>query len=239
MSGQGKILKGKFVERPNRFLAKVDIKGKTVESFVPNPGRMHEFMIPGKSVFLRENTAPHRKTNYDMIGVFHDGIFVSIDSTLPNRFVRRLLERRSLSYFPPYDKIISEPRYYQGRFDFRLEGEDNITLIEVKSCTLVENGHALFPDAPTLRGTRHMMHLIRALEEGITTKAAVIFVIQRPDAITFSPHDGNDPAFGNALRAAFDSGIDVIPLTARVVDWDLHLQERIPFIRGPLDFNNS
>jgi len=199
---------------------------------------MYEFMIPGKSVYLRENSAPHRKTNYDMIGVLHDGILVSIDSNLPNRFVRKLLETHSLSYFSDYHKVIPEPRLYEGRFDFRLEGDDTITLIEVKSCTLVEDGQALFPDAPTLRGTRHLKHLARALKEGIATKAAIIFVIQRPDAITFSPHDENDSAFGDALRAAFDAGVDVIPLTTKVIDWDLHLQKRIHFIRGPLKFHS-
>ncbi|MFW9959509.1 MAG: DNA/RNA nuclease SfsA [Candidatus Thorarchaeota archaeon] len=236
MSGQGSILYGKFIERPNRFLAKVNINGRTVESFVPNPGRMYEFMIPGKSVFLRKNSASHRKTEYDMIGVLHDGIQVSIDSNLPNRFMRRLLETRSLSYFSNYNKVVPEPRLYNGRVDFRLEGEHDVTLIEVKSCTLVETGHALFPDAPTLRGTRHLKHLVKSLDDGIATKAAVVFVIQRPDARVFSPHDGNDPNFGDALRDAYDAGVDIIPLTTKVVDWDLQLQERIPLIRGPLEF---
>jgi len=238
VSSQGNILKGKFIERPNRFLAKVDIKGRIVESFVPNPGRMLEFMVPGKVIYLRENSAEHRRTEYDMIGVLHDGIQVSIDSNLPNRFVRSLLEKHSLPFFSPYEKVIPEPRHFQGRFDFRLEGEDNTTLIEVKSCTLVEDGQALFPDAPTLRGTRHMKDLVRALEDGVATKAAVIFVVQRHDAMSFAPHDGNDPDFGSALRAAHDSGVDIIPIVTRVINWNLHLQRRIPFIRGPLNFKN-
>ena len=236
MRSQGSILNGKFIERPNRFLAKVDIGGRIVESFVPNPGRMHEFMVPGKLVFLRRNFAPHRKTEYDMIGVLHDGILVSIDSNLPNRFVRGLLEKHLLSYFSDYYKVVPEPRLYDGRFDFRLEGDNDVTLIEVKSCTLVETGHALFPDAPTLRGARHLKHLVKSLEDGIATQAAIVFVIQRPDANVFSPHDGNDPNFGDALRAAFDAGVDVIPLTTKVIDWDLQLLERIPFVRGPLKF---
>ena len=215
----------------------VDINGRIVEVFVPNPGRMYEFMIPGKPVYLRKSPSQHRRTEYDMIGVLHDGIPISIDSTIPNRFVRRLLEERSFSYFPIYDRIISEPRYFQGRFDFRLESDNDITLIEVKSCTLVEDGLALFPDSPTLRGTRHLKHLVRALDEGIATKAAIMFIIQRPDATIFSPHDGNDPAFGNALRTAYDSGVDIIPLTTKVVNWNLQLQERIPLDLGPLHFN--
>jgi sugar fermentation stimulation protein A len=239
LSNHGNILRGKFVERPNRFLAKVAIEGGVVEVFVPNPGRMYEFMVSGKEVFIRKNPAPHRKTEYDMIGVFHDGVMVSIDSNLPNRFVRSLLESHSLPYFATYDKIIPEPRYYQGRFDFRLESECDVTLIEVKSCTLVVEGKALFPDAPTKRGTRHLKHLVRALDEGFASRAAIMFIIQRPDATGFSPHDGNDPAFGNALRAASDYGIDVIPLVTKVIDWNLHLLNRIPFNPGPLDFTES
>jgi sugar fermentation stimulation protein A len=161
---------------------------------------------------------------------------ISIDSPLPNRFVRSLLESHRLPYFLTYVTIIPEPRYYQGRFDFRLENATDTTLIEVKSCTLVQEGRALFPDVPTQRGTRHLTHLVRALEEGIVSRAAIMFIIQRPDAVVFSPHDGNDPAFGDALRSAYDNGVDIIPLTTKVIEWTLHLQKRIPFNLGPLDF---
>jgi sugar fermentation stimulation protein A len=232
-------LKGKFIDRSNRFLARVDIKGRVVESFVPNPGRMNEFMIPGKSVFICENPAPHRKTDYDLIGLLHNGIHVSIDSNLPNRFLKDLLEEHALPYFSKYDKIKPEPRYDRGRFDFRLESNDEVTLIEVKSCTLIEDGRALFPDAPTIRGARHMRHLLEALEDGAATQAVVVFVIHRPDATSFSPHDGNDPDFGNALRAKYDAGVDVIPINTEVIDWRLHLKERIPFNPGPLEFPRS
>jgi sugar fermentation stimulation protein A len=219
-----KIKKGKFIDRPNRFLARVDIGSKVVESFVPNPGRMLEFMIPGKTVFLRENHALHRKTVYDMIGVLHNGLKVSIDSNLPNRFLKALLEKHAFPYFSKYSKIFAEPSYDKGRFDFQLENNDEVTLIEVKSCTLVENGKALFPDAPTVRGARHMRHLAQELARGVATKAAVVFVIQRPDATSFSPHDGNNPDFGNALRAAHGAGVEVIPITTDVIGWTLRLE---------------
>jgi sugar fermentation stimulation protein A len=153
--------------------------------------------------------------------------------------IEDLLEEHALPYFSKYVKILSEPRYDRGRFDFRLEDNDEVTLIEVKSCTLVEDGRALFPDAPTIRGARHMRHLLEALIDGVATRAAVIFVIQRPDATSFSPHDGNDPDFGNALRDAHDAGVDAIPLTTEVIDWRLHLKERIPFNSGPLEFHRS
>jgi sugar fermentation stimulation protein A len=233
------VLEAKFIERPNRFLARVELNGKLVDSFVPNPGRMHEFMILGKTVFLRDNPAPHRKTDYDMIGVLHNGIRVSIDSNLPNRFLRILLEEHTFPYVSDYDRVIAEPHYDGGRFDFRLESNTKVMLIEVKSCTLVEDGIALFPDAPTIRGARHMRHLTEALVSGAATRAIVVFVIQRPDATSFAPYDDNDPDFGASLRAAHNAGVDIIPITTEVVDWDLRLKKRITFIPGPLEFHRS
>ncbi|MCK5265110.1 MAG: DNA/RNA nuclease SfsA, partial [Candidatus Thorarchaeota archaeon] len=113
--------------------------------------------------------------------------------------------------------------------------DNNRTFIEVKSCTLVVNKRVLFPDAPTTRGARHMRHLAQALRVGDVNDAAVIFVIQRPDGEIFSPHDGNDPDFGGALRAAHEQGVRIIPLLTKVVDWNLELIGKIPFDLGPLD----
>jgi len=237
VSSQKRVRIGKFVERPNRFLARVEVDGKIEEVFVPNPGRMYELMIPGKKVFIRDNPGPHRKTSFDMIGVQHDGVLISLDSNLPNRFIRNLLETHQLPYFAGYTKVRPEPRAYGGRFDFLLEGKNNRTFIEVKSCTLVVNRRVLFPDAPTTRGARHMKHLAHALISGDVDDAAVVFVIQRPDADIFSPHDGNDPKFGEALREAHEHGVRIIPLLTNVVDWNLELVRKIPFDLGPLEEN--
>lgn len=235
MSSPKRVRSAKFVERPNRFLARVEIDGEIIEAFVPNPGRMYELMIPGKQVFIRDNPAPHRKTSFDMIGVHHDGVRISLDSNLPNRFMKDLLKTHQLPYFAEYSNVVPEPRAYGGRFDFLLQGENKRTFIEVKSCTLVVNRRVLFPDAPTTRGARHMKHLAHALTSGDVDDAAVVFVIQRPDADIFSPHDGNDPNFGNALREAHEQGVRIIPLLTNVVDWNLELVKKIPFDLGPLD----
>jgi sugar fermentation stimulation protein A len=223
------VRKAILVGRPNRFLGIVDIEGKHTEVFIPNPGRMHELMVPGYEVFIRENPAPHRKTSYDMIGLEYNGVLVSIDSNLPNRFIKKLLNSHELPYFKDYDQVISEPRAYKGRFDFRLEGPSGITFIEVKSCTLIEDGRAIFPDAPTTRGARHLHHLATSLLEGIASRAAIIFVIQRPDAHVFSPNDPTDSKFGEALRYAHSHGVDIIPITTEVIDWELKLRRRIDF----------
>ncbi|TFH10462.1 MAG: DNA/RNA nuclease SfsA [Candidatus Thorarchaeota archaeon] len=235
VSSPKRVRIGKFIERPNRFLARVEIDGQIEEVFVPNPGRMYELMIPGKQVYIRDNSAPHRKTSFDMIGIYHDGVLISLDSNLPNRFMRALLETNQLTCFTGYSKVIPEPRVYGGRFDFLLEGENKRTFVEVKSCTLVVKRRVLFPDAPTARGARHMKHLAHALTSGDVDAAAVVFVIQRPDADIFSPHDGNDPIFGDALREAHNQGVQIIPLLTKVIDWNLVLVKKIPYDLGPLD----
>jgi sugar fermentation stimulation protein A len=223
------IRKAFLVDRPNRFLGRVQLDGKVMEVFIPNPGRMLELMIPGKEVFLRENKGLHRKTDYDMIGLEYNGILVSIDSNLPNRFIKKLLISHKLPFFNDYESVIPEPRAFDGRFDFKLSGNEGSSLIEVKSCTLVEDDRAIFPDAPTIRGARHLTHLTAALTEGQVNRAAIIFVIQRPDAKVFSPNDRTDPKFGDALRLAYANGVEIFPLVTRVVNWDLQLIKQIPF----------
>jgi sugar fermentation stimulation protein A len=218
-----------FLRRPNRFLAEMLLDDEVVDVFVPNPGRMSEMMIEGRRMFIRHNPGPQRRTDFDLIGICHDGVLVGLDTNLPNRFMRRALIAREFPFFQGYSRVEPEPVVYDGRFDFRLSGDHKTTLIEVKSCTLVEDGVALFPDAPTERGARHLRNLARSLEEGIAQVAAIVFVIQRPDARTFVSNDITDPVFGKALRESHEAGVEVIPLTTRVVNWDLELQTRIPY----------
>jgi sugar fermentation stimulation protein A len=197
------------------------LEGEVVEVFIPNPGRMHELMIPNRTVYLRLNPASHRRTDYDMIAVLHHGLRVSVDSNLPNRFMKEMLKKRRFSFFGEYEDVRSEPAVYDGRFDFELSGRDGTSLIEVKSCTLVENGIAYFPDAVTERGARHMQNLAKALEEGLCSRAYVVFVIQRPDAKEFRPQDERDPVFGESLRDAERKGVQILPLLTELEDWSL------------------
>lgn len=224
-----RIRKAVLIDRPNRFLGRVRLDDKITEVFIPNPGRMHELMVPGKEVYVRENKGPHRKTDFDMIGLEYQGVLVSIDSNLPNRFIKRLLQNHELPYFKDYETVIPEPRAFNGRFDFKLIGPDNSTYIEVKSCTLVVEGRAIFPDAPTTRGARHLQHLAESLDSNHVERAAIFFVIQRPDASVFSPNDETDPKFGEALRLAHAAGVEIYPIVTKVVNWDLELVKKIPY----------
>jgi sugar fermentation stimulation protein A len=217
-----------FFERPNRFLGRVILDGELTDVFIPNPGRMYELMVPGREVIIRRAYGSHRKTAFDMIAVEYNGVLVSIDSLLPNRFMKHLLTSREMDEFKAYRRVIPEPRIYEGRFDFRLERDSGTAFIEVKSCTLVENGHARFPDAPTIRGARHVRSLARALSEAVAERAAVVFVIQRPDATLFSPNDPTDLDFANALREARSDGVEVYALSCRLVDYELMLEKKVP-----------
>ncbi|MFW9975302.1 MAG: DNA/RNA nuclease SfsA [Candidatus Thorarchaeota archaeon] len=222
------ISKAILLDRPNRFLGRVIYNGKVIDVFIPNPGRMHELMTPGNEVFIRESKGIHRKTDHTMIGLDHNDVTISIDSNLPNRFIKRLLDSYKLPFFDSYHTVISEPRTLGGRFDFKLIGDKESSFIEVKSCTLVENNRAIFPDAPTVRGSRHIRNLVTALNEAQVNRVAVIFVIQRPDARVFSPNDKTDPTFGDALRYGYANGVEIYPLLTRVVNWDLEFIGQVP-----------
>jgi len=147
---EGRLCRGVFLERPNRFLAMVKIEKTVVPSYLPNPGRMRELLYPGAEVLLRDvGATPHRKTAYDLIGVHLEEQMVSVDTRVPNRLIREALRNRDLDEFSEYSVIRPEYRYGHSRIDFYLAKDGERCLLEVKSCTLVEEGVALFPDAPT------------------------------------------------------------------------------------------
>ena len=191
-------------------------------------------MIPGKEMYVRYNPAEHRRTDFTLIGIHHDDVLISLDTNLPNRFMKQMLNSHSFPFIDGYTSVKSEPSMYEGRFDFRLSGPSGIQLIEVKSCTLVVDGRAIFPDAPTERGVRHLRGLARALKEKKADRSVVVFVVQRPDAEVFSPNDETDPKFGDALRDAYHSGVEVIPITTKVENWSLKYAKRIPIELGPI-----
>ena len=202
----GKILHGVFYERPNRFLARVKVKNAVHESFVPNPGRMRELLTVGANVILLEVLKAHRKTRYDLIGVFFDDQIVSIDSRVPNKLVYTALQNHDLPEFSQYHQITPEYTYGDTRFDFLLTNRDTRCFLEVKSCTLVKDGVAMFPDAPTERGRKHLNALIKAQTEGY--RACILFLIQRSDATLFTPNIETDPKFSQTLSTAVLEGVE-------------------------------
>lgn len=218
MKLNGPFHHARFIERPNRFLAKVRLgdpkkkgkKNKTViETHVPDSGRLKELFVPNAYVILRESKNLNRKTQYSLIGVRTKDIWVNVDSVVSNRLFHE--EYNKITDFQEYTIIRPEYTYHTSRFDFLMENQGGTKmLVEVKGVTLVRHSLALFPDAPTVRGTKHVRGLARAVDEGY--EAAVVFFIKRSDATAFQPNKKMDPRFSEALLSAMEVGVKVYPV---------------------------
>lgn len=223
------IIKAEFINRPNRFHSNVLVNGKELKVHVPNTGRCREILIPGCTVFLREETNPTRKTPYDLIAAYKGSTLISIDSHIPNKVVDEALKNKKIKSLDKYTNILREKTFGKSRFDFKLsteEGEEYF--LEVKGVTLEENGHSRFPDAPTERGARHLLELIEAKKQGYG--AGVIFLIQLKEVSSFSPNDETDENFGKALRLANENGVDIFAYNCIVTEDGIEINEKVEII---------
>lgn len=228
---KGPLVTGTFIQRDNRFRATVEVGGQPVWAHVPNSGRLEELFVSGRPVLLRKADVPHRKTKYDLVLVRIGQTLVSADARLPNKLVHEAIAAGRMPEFNGYETIHQEVSYSDSRLDFVLEGDGRRCFIEVKSVTLVRERIALFPDAPTQRGRRHVEELVQAVREG--NRAAVVFVVQREDAFVFAPNDEADPAFGQALREAIKAGLEVYAYLCRVSQDEVALDRPIPVLLQP------
>ncbi len=205
----GNLIQGTFRERPNRFTVVFEGTGCLEKAHLRDPGRLKELLLPGASLLLRKarNTA-NRKTKYDVIAVRSGSIWVLLNSGFHSDLAQELIECGLISEFEGYMVEKREYTYGKSRLDFLLACQEEGILLEVKGCTLVENGHAKFPDAPTERGKRHLDELIKAKIKGLNS--AVLFIIPREDAEIFSPNWEMDPQFSQALHQAQEQGVHVI-----------------------------
>lgn len=225
MKHPAKPIQTTLVARPNRFLGIVDLDGEHVECFIPNPGRMHELMVPETRVYLIHRPGEHRKTSYDLTLVEYNDTLVSIDSRLPNYMLKEAINQGKLPEFKGYKVERTEPSFHDSRLDLQLSDGVNQVLLEAKSCTLVENSIALFPDAPTKRGARHMNTLIKALIYG---RASVCFIIQRDDALEWRPNAPMDPDFTESIRKAMENGVEAYAYTCKITLDETTIQKRVP-----------
>lgn len=219
----------RFIHRPNRFQAYVDIDGEETMVHVPNTGRCREILIPGSSVILREENGENRKTKYDLIACYKQEKIINIDSQIPNKVVAEALNAGRIGGLEGYGKVEREKTYGTSRFDFRLtDGNDTTYFLEVKGVTLEESGVAMFPDAPTERGRKHLRELIdvRRNKGG----AGVLFLIQMRDAYCFKPHDERDKQFGEALREASENGVDLYAYNCDVGENHITLMDSVPIL---------
>ena len=207
-------VKGKFIERPNRFIATVEIEGKPETVHVKNTGRCKELLLPGAEVVLDVSDNPSRKTKYDLIAVYKEGPgLVNIDSQAPNKVAYEWLKTKDFDYIKPEYSIGN------SRIDFYMEKGSEKYLLEVKGCTLEIDGIGYFPDAPTDRGVKHLCELAALQREGYN--CFVAFVIQMEGITEVRSNISTHPEFGEALSAAEKAGVKVLYLTCSVAEDEL------------------
>ena len=206
-----KMVPGRFLERPNRFIAHVEIQGKREICHVKNTGRCRELLPAGAAVWCEVAQNPARKTKFDLITVEKGHRLINMDSQAPNIAAKEWLLAGGLGQI---ENLRPETVHGGSRFDFSFTKDGRPCLLEVKGVTLENDGICAFPDAPTERGARHLRHLAQAAQEGFG--AYVLFVIQMPDVKYLYPNDATDPDFGAALRQAKAAGVQVLAMDCRV-----------------------
>ena len=221
-----RIETGKFIERPNRFIAYVEIAGQKETVHVKNTGRCAELLTPGATVYVQKVDNPERKTQWDLIGVKKGKRMINMDSQIPNKVVEEWIRKGNL--FPDATLIKTETTYKQSRFDLYVEEGNRKIFIEVKGVTLENNGVVKFPDAPTERGIKHLNELCEAVEEGY--EAYVFFVIQMKGVKYFTPNMKTHAAFGEALRNAKEQGVHILAYDCRVTKDSIEIEKEVPVI---------
>lgn len=226
----GKIVHGRFVRKVNRFIAEVivDVDGVVKEQVhIKNTGRLKELLLPGAEVLLEQSDNPNRKTRFSLIAVVKNGSWVNIDSQAPNVVAFEELKSGKLAEeFGLVEVVKREVTYGDSRFDLYFETGSDKGFIEVKGVTLEENGIAMFPDAPTARGRKHVLELIGAIHEGYTT--AILFVIQMKGCRAFTPFREMDAAFADAVCEASRQGVRILAYDSIVKEDEIVLGEKVP-----------
>ena len=214
------ITKSVFINRPNRFIAEVEVNGHREIVHVKNTGRCKELLIPGSEVWLTASENSARKTKYDLVAVRKNtGVLFNIDSQAPNKVMREWLEKQE------FDRIVSEYKYGSSRIDFYMERAGGKFLTEVKGCTLETDGIGYFPDAPTERGVKHIRELIGAKKDGYNP--ALAFVIQMNGVREVRPNADTHAEFAEAMNDARKAGVRILFLTCRVEPDSLEITDEI------------
>jgi sugar fermentation stimulation protein A len=235
------IVEARFIERPNRFIAYCEVEGERVKTHIRNTGRLKELLFRGVKVYLEKSSNGKRRTGYSLITVEKGQEIgcigeqsaelttkVNIDSTAPNKVVKEALADGKLTLLGLEQLTLIKPEstFGESRFDFYLEAGDKKAFVEVKGVTLEENGTALFPDAPTERGLRHVEELIKAKTEGY--EAYIVFIVQMTGVSFFSPNNRMHPDFGMALNKAERKGVKILCYDCEVTCDSITLKNPVP-----------
>lgn len=217
-----------FIRRENRFRAEIEAAEKRFKAHVPNSGRMTELLIKGAKIWVKKAEKTGRKTPYDLVLVEKAGVKVCLNAHLANEIFATWLQQGNLEEFKDIREWQREKTFGKSRIDFLLKNLKSTYLIEVKSVNLVVNRQARFPDAPTQRGTKHLEELANYVQLG--HKAAVVFIIMRDDAHSFTPHDIMDPLFGNTLRKVKNMGVEIYAYKCQVTEKGINYGGKVPII---------
>ena len=217
------MMPGIFRNRPNRFIAHVEIHGQEQVVHVKNTGRCRELLVPGARVWCQRSDNPARKTQFDLITVQKGHRLINMDAQAPNAAAREWLENGGLGKI---DNLRPETVHGDSRFDFSFTLEGKPCFLEVKGVTLETDGVCAFPDAPTERGTKHLRGLAEAARQGYG--AYVLFVVQMADVKYLHPNDRTDPDFGAALREAAAQGVKILAVTCAVSENEMQICGSVP-----------
>lgn len=224
------LIPGQLIRRYKRFLADFELEsGEIVTAHCPNSGSMKGCAVPGSPSFLSRCDKPSRKHCYTWELVMADNCWVGINTGLPNRLVHKAIESGVIAELQGYDSIRPEVRYgANSRIDLLLSRKDQLCYVEVKNVTLLGDGRALFPDAATVRGQKHLRELMEVVRLG--NRAVNFFVVQRPDCSSVAPADAIDPEYGRLLRLAAASGVELLAYQAHVSRESIFLEHRLPIV---------
>ena len=217
------MVPGIFLARPNRFIAHVQIDGQVEICHVKNTGRCRELLVPDCTVYCQRANNPARKTKYDLIAVRKGDRLINMDSQAPNKAAHEWLAADGLGEI---SELRAEVKQGDSRFDFSFMKDGKRCFLEVKGCTLENDGVCAFPDAPTERGAKHIRGLTALAREGYG--AYILFVIQMSDVKYIRPHDETDPEFGRALREAAENGVQVLAMDCAVSEDSMEV--RLPVL---------
>ncbi|QHI73376.1 DNA/RNA nuclease SfsA [Aminipila terrae] len=220
------IKPARFISRPNRFIANIEIDGKREISHVKNTGRCREFLIEGAEIYVQKAESVTRKTKYDLISVYKGKRLINMDSQVTNKVVQERLQEGFL--FDNITLIRPESKYKNSRFDFYVEAEERKIYIEVKGVTLEENGVVMFPDAPTERGVKHLRELAECIQDGF--EAYVIFVVQMADVKIFKANEKTHKAFAEMLTKVHNEGVNVLAYECAVTKNSIRMTRQLPVI---------
>ena len=216
------MVSGRFLERPNRFIAHIEIGGKEEVCHVKNTGRCRELLPAGAKVWCARSDNPARKTQYDLITVQKGDRIINMDSQAPNCAAKEWLEQGGLGQI---ERLRPESRHGNSRFDFSFTKDGRACFLEVKGVTLENDGVCAFPDAPTTRGTKHLQELTELALQGYG--AYVLFVIQMADVAYLHPNDATDPAFAQALQKAAQAGVMILAMDCAVTPDSMTIRKEL------------